>query len=95
MIHGSETAGKDVNNLVHQANYQSTEKLQKLLKSPYYAHSTHEKGTKTRVLIYSIASKGYLSVDGAKIYGRGSRNSKNGKLLAFNSNNCRKVAERY
>ena len=89
MIHGSKTTGGRDVSFAHHVNYHSTEKLQKLLESQYYVHSTQEKGTKTRVLIYSIASKGYLSVDGEKVYGRGSRNSKNSKLCVFISSNDR------
>ena len=77
MLQASKSTGKDVNLLANQGTIES--RLQRLIKEQYSADKVQSKGMTTRVLIYSIASKGYLTVDGEKVNGRGSRSSKNGK----------------
>ena len=77
MLQASKPTSKGVNLLTNQGTIES--RLQSLIKAQYSANKVQTKGMTTRVLIYSIASKGYLTVDGEKVNGRGSRNSKNGR----------------
>ena len=81
MIKTSKPTGKNMNPMANQETFQNNEPLRKLFNKQYSAFGLQENGMRTRVLIYSISSKGYLAVDGANVDGRGSKKSKNGKHL--------------
>lgn len=83
MIQTSGSAENSIKQITVQETDQNREALKGLYSRQYTPFDFQGTGSTARVLIYSITSKRYLSVRGAEVDGKGSRQSKYGKLCIF------------
>ncbi|XP_065060249.1 fibroblast growth factor 17-like [Rhopilema esculentum] len=76
MLRTTSTVDSELKHTPSQGTGINQEQFRRFYKSQYSTLSTQPRGITTRVLIYSVASKGYLTVSARAVSGKGSRFSK-------------------